>query len=89
MSGEIKHAQRHLRSLFHLRSSTAAGLFSLHRWYFDEPCCQKHAAMGKGIVPLRTGGAGCPWDSGHRTEVVPAARDQRVLRADRGGKKLV
>lgn len=64
MSVEIKHRQRRMRGPFHLRSLTAASLFSLHRWYFDERCCQKHAGTGKCVFPLHAWGAGCPRGAG-------------------------
>lgn len=104
MSVEIKRVQRHMRGPFHLHSLTAVGLFSLHGWYFDEPCCQKHAGMGQGICPLRAWGAGCPWSGagGHGclASRAPGSAEAgwrwlqlpgttRVLRADRGGKNLL
>lgn len=60
MSVEIKHTQRLLAwpvCLGWLHGS----LFSLHRWYLDELCCQKHAGTGKGGFP-RTWGAGGRWE---------------------------
>lgn len=94
VSVEIKHTQRLLAwpvCLGWLHSS----LFSLHRWYLDELCCQKHAGTGKGGFPPHVGHWGpvgaAAWGAPGSAEAgwgwLRLPGTSRVLRADGSKKK--
>lgn len=96
VSVEIKHRQRLLAwpvCLGWLHSS----LFSLHRWYLDELCCQKHAGTGKGGFPPHVGRWGpvgaAAWGAPGSAEAgwgwLRLPGTSRVLRADGSKKKKV